>query len=109
MDHNTVVLSGRLAATPEIREFENSSRMMRLIVVSKQAEPPHRKDTVPVTVWQDVEGYDAVARLERGARVWVAARIQRRFWAEANGRRSGIEVVAQHVSTLKEDDDEHQS
>jgi single-stranded DNA-binding protein len=97
-----VVIAGRLAATPEMREFESGTRMTRLLVVTRQTEPRQRVDVVPVMCW-DMELPD----LEHGDRVWVAGAVQRRFWGdEAEGRRSRIEVVAKHVEVQTDDNEE---
>ena len=102
VDFNLVVLSGRLSAPPEIREFESGARSARYLITVRTREPQHRVDVVPVTVW-DPE--DSLLALDPspGTRVWAAGMVQRRFWAEENGRRSRLEVVARHVE-FREDD-----
>ncbi|MFH2072623.1 MAG: single-stranded DNA-binding protein [Actinomycetota bacterium] len=96
MDLNLVVIGGRLAAPPEIREFDSGGRLMRLLVTVRSDEPTRRVDVIPVTLWdppQDlIEG-----TMNPGDRVWVAGAVQRRFWAGPEGRRSRIEVVADQV------------
>ena len=104
VDLNLAVIAGRLAAKPEVREFDGGTRLTRLLVTTRVTEPKRRIDVVPVVVWDDVEVPDD---LEAGDRVWVAGRIQRRFWQEEHsGRISRIEVVGQHVTRHTDEESE---
>jgi single-stranded DNA-binding protein len=110
MELNLVVLSGRLAADPEVRVFDSGSTLLRLLVTVRATEPRRRVDVIPVTVWNpedELLGED----LDVGQRVWVAGSVQRRFWSASEGRRSRLEVVAHEVS-LRDDldlaEEEHQ-
>ena len=96
MDLNLVVLAGRLAAPPEIRQFESGTRLARYLVTVRSEEPTRRVDVVPVTLWDPAD--DLVdADPAPGTRVWVAGSIQRRFWSAEEGRRSRLELVADQV------------
>jgi single-stranded DNA-binding protein len=103
MDLNLCILAGRLAATPEVRIFEGGSTMVRLLVTTRTEEPRRRIDVVPVVMWDAPE---SVTDMIRGDRVWVAGAIQRRFWTDTNGRRSQIQVVANHVQSSVSEADE---
>ncbi len=103
MDLNLVVLSGRLAAPAEVREFESGARLVRYLVTVRSEEPRRRVDVVPVTRWDPPHDGEV---LEPGRRIWVAGAVQRRFWSAAEGRRSRLEVVADQVSVRKPDDTE---
>ena len=96
MDLNLVVLSGRLAAPPEIRQFDSGTRLARYLVTIRTDEPNRRIDVVPVTLW-DPDPALVDADPSPGTRVWVAGAVQRRFWSDTDGRRSRIEVVAEQV------------
>lgn len=98
MDLNLVVLSGRLAAPPEIRQFESGSRLARYLVTVRSEEPVHRVDVVPVTLWDPPDEL-LDADPAPGTRLWVAGTVQRRFWSAQEGRRSRIEIVADQVCT----------
>jgi len=100
MDLNIVVISGRLAAAPEIRIFDGGATVVRLLVAAHTDTPRRRIDVVPVVLW---DADEKATELERGDRVWVAGSVQRRFWSDDRNRRSRIEVVARHVE--KRDDD----
>lgn len=96
MDLNLVVLAGRLAAPPEIRQFESGARLVRYLITVRSEEPTSRVDVVPVTLWDPPD--DLInADPAPGTRMWVAGSVQRRFWSAEDGRRSRIEVVADQV------------
>ena len=97
MDLNLVVLGGRLAAPPEIRQFEGGGCLARYLVTVRSTEPASRVDVVPVVLW-DPPADLIDAEPSPGRRVWVAGAVQRRFWSGPEGRRSRLEVVAEQVS-----------
>ena len=102
MDLNMVTLEGRLAAAPEYRVLDSGSRMARLLVAVRSAEPHSRLDVLPV-VWWEPEDEFVSAPAEVGRRVRIGGSVQRRYWESADGRRSKIEVVATRV-VLQSDD-----
>lgn len=103
VDLNLVVLAGRLAAPPEIRQFESGSRLIRYLITVR-SDTPRRVDVVPATLW-DPPAELIDAEPAPGRRLWVAGAVQRRFWSGAEGRRSRLEVVADQVC-LRSDDAE---
>lgn len=106
MDLNLVVVAGRLAAPPEIRQFEESGiRLARYLVTVRTEEPVRRVDVVPVTLWDPADEL-VDADPAPGTRVWVAGSVQRRFWSATEGRRSRLEVVADQVCLQTEDKEE---
>lgn len=104
MDLNLVVLGGRLAAPPEIRQFESGTRLGRYLVTVRSEEPNRRVDVIPVTLWDPPDTL-VDAEPGPGRRLWVAGAVQRRFWAGAEGRHSRLEVVAEHVCLRPTGDD----
>ncbi|MGZ5384495.1 MAG: single-stranded DNA-binding protein [Acidimicrobiia bacterium] len=104
MDFNLVVLSGRLAAPPEVRVFESGVCLVRYLLTVRTDEPRRRVDVVPVTLWDPPED-DLAPEPEVGQRVWVVGTVQRRFWSASAGRRSRLEIVAEHVSVKPPDFD----
>lgn len=96
MDLNLVVLAGRLAAPPEIRQFESGARLSRYLVTVRSDVPARRVDVIPVTLWDPPDSL-VDAEPGPGHRLWVAGTIQRRFWAGTEGRRSRLELVADQV------------
>ncbi len=102
MDLNLVVLSGRLAAPPELRVFESGLRLIRYLITVRADEPRRRVDVVPVTQWEPPEEF-LVSDVEVGQRIWATGTVQRRFWSNPDGRRSRLEIVAEQVA-LRPDD-----
>jgi single-strand DNA-binding protein len=96
MDLNLVVLAGRLAAPPEVREFESGSRLVRYLLTVRTDEPHRRVDVVPVTLWDPPSELIELDPAP-GERLWVTGSVQRRFWSAEEGRRSRIEIVASEV------------
>ena len=92
-NHNEVVLRGTLATAPEHRTFGSGASLARLLVTIRLTSPS-RTDVLPVTVWEpDPE----LLRGVRGIPVEVSGQIHRRFWTDAEGRHSRVEVVANSV------------
>ncbi len=97
MDLNLIVLCGRLVAEPEVRRFDSGTRLIRMLVTVRAEQPHRRIDVLPVTLWDpDDEFLDDLPAV--GARLWITGGVQRRFWDGENGRRSRLEIVAEHVS-----------
>jgi len=96
MDLNLIVLCGRLAVEPELKEFDSGSRLVRLLVTVRSDEPRRRVDVVPVTLWDPPQ--DLLEDMpDKGRRIWVCGSVQRRFWESPDGRKSRLEVVAEQV------------
>ena len=102
MDLNMVVLNGRLAAVAEHRVLDSGTRMARLLVTVRSDEPHSRLDVLPVIWWEPDDEFVANPP-GVGSRIWISGSVQRRYWESADGRRSKIEVVAAHVTSLPED------
>lgn len=96
MDLNLVVLSGRLAAPPEVRTFDSGSRLVRYLVTCRSDTPKRRVDVLPVTLW-DPPPELAATDVAPGTPLWMAGTAQRRFWEGQQGRRSQLEIVAGEV------------
>lgn len=92
-DRNEVVLRGTLATAPEHRTFGSGASLARLLVTVRLSSPS-RTDVLPVTVWEPApELLTAV----RGVPIEVTGQVHRRFWTDAEGRHSRVEVVADSV------------
>ncbi|MDJ0954112.1 MAG: single-stranded DNA-binding protein [Acidimicrobiia bacterium] len=96
MDMNLAVLGGKLAAPPELREFESGSRLLRVLVTVRSSSPRRRVDVIPVTAWDPADDHPALLA-EVGERLWVTGTVQRRFWSAGEHRHSRLEVVSFHV------------
>lgn len=100
MDLNLVLICGKLAAPPELREFESGSRLVRSLVTVRSHAPHRRVDVVPVTLWDPPADHEIVDA-SVGSRVWAAGTVQRRFWTSTEGRSSRLEVVANHMELTR--------
>lgn len=96
MDMNVVVLCGKLAAPPELREFESGARLVRSLITVRSDTPRRRVDVVPVTLWDPKPDHEILSA-PAGQAVYASASIQRRFWTSEEGRQSRLEVVAHHL------------
>lgn len=102
MNMNVIVVAGKLAAPPELREFESGSRLLRSLVTVRTDAPRRRVDVLPITLW-DPETDHELIDAPVGKRVWVVGSVQRRFWSAAEGRRSRLEIVAHHMELRKDE------
>lgn len=103
MDLNLIVLCGRLATEPELREFDSGSKLVRYLVTTRVDHPRKRVDVIPVVLW-DPEDELIEEPGRKGDRIWVCGAVQRRFWESPDGRRSRLEVIAEQVN-LKDVED----
>lgn len=102
MDLNIIVLSGRLAAEPEVRVFDSGATMVRLLVTVRSTAPRRRVDVVPVVLWDPDETTVDSLRDSRGSGIWIAGSVQRRFWSSSEGKVSRIEVTASAIEFRNE-------
>ena len=96
MDINLAVLGGKLAAPPELREFESGSRLLRVLVTVRSSSPRRRVDVIPVTAWDPADDHPALLA-DVGDHLWVTGTVQRRFWSAGEQRHSRLEVVSFHI------------
>ena len=96
-DLNIIVIAGRLAAEPEVTTFASGTSLLRCLITVRSQEPRRRIDVIPVVLWDPDNSDVDVDELERGAGVWVAGSVQRRFWSAEAGRTSQVEVVAHDI------------
>lgn len=96
MDMNVVVLFGKLAASPELRNFESGSSLVRSLVTVRTAAPRRRVDVIPVILW-DPDPAHPLLSASAGTKVFAVCSVQRRFWTADKERQSRLEVVARHI------------
>jgi len=99
MDMNLTVLAGKLAAPPEMRQFESGSCLVRSLVTVRSSSPRRRVDVIPVTLWDPPSDHE-ILKAAAGRPVWVVGTVQRRFWSAGEARQSRLEVVAHHVELV---------
>lgn len=94
MDLNLVIVSGLLAAPPELRTLDSGAIVARYLLTIRSNEPKRRVDVVPVTQWNPPS---EASTYSSGSRLYAVGSIQRRFWDASAGRRSRLEFVATRV------------
>ena len=99
---NYFKIVGKVAAKPETRTFANGSSLARMLISCYLGRPHSRCDVLPVSIW-DPE--DSILNLERGNQVSVEGQVHRRFWTDAEGRHSRVELVALGTEILPDLDD----
>lgn len=97
MDLNLIVLCGRLAVDAELRVFDSGTRLIRYLVIVRVDFPSRRTDVIPVVLWDPPHDLLDAPGL-KGERIWVCGSVQRRYQDRPEGRRSGVEVVAEQVN-----------
>jgi len=98
-DLNRICLTGRLTRDPDLRKLPSGNPVCRLrIAVNGRGED--RVDYVDVSTF--AKQAEVLARyLSKGSRISVDGRLNHREWEASDGtRRSGYEVVGQHVGFL---------
>ena len=94
-DFNVVVLAGRAAASPELRDHEDGRSSARCLVTVRSERPRRRLDVVPVIWWEpDRRTLEA---MRPGVGLWVAGRVERRLRQGGRGGGIRLEIVAHDV------------
>jgi len=104
MDLNTVAITGRLAADPELHSTGNGTDVTTLRIavgrMKRQGEQRAGADFVDVVVWGE-QAKHAGRYLAKGRRVAIKGRLQQRTWTTPDGaNRSRLQVVADQVQFL---------
>ena len=97
-DINKVTLLGRLAVEPDLRTFSSGASLARLLVTTRFQTDRPRTDVVPVTVWDPSKD---VSKAPKGSIVSIKGSVQRRFWTDAEGRQTRVEIVAAEVEIVR--------
>lgn len=96
MNLNLIVLAGRLATTPDVRELDSGERLIRYLITVTSEPPRARVDVVPV-IDRDPEADHLTHLPPPGRAVWVVGSVQRRFWEQDARRQSRLEVIARQI------------
>ena len=103
MSVNKVILIGNLGADPEVRNFQNGSKVCNLrIATSETWKDKNTGERKEKTEWHQVaifsEGLVRVAEqyLRKGSKVYIEGKLQTRKWQDQSGHdRYSTEVVMQ--------------
>jgi len=97
MDINITIISGRIAAEPEVTYHASGTTSVDILVTNRSAKPRRRIDVLPVTMWDPSEELIDDLRDSRGMGVLVTGSVQRRFWSAIAGRNSRVVIVADSI------------
>jgi single-strand DNA-binding protein len=107
MDINKVTFIGRLTKVPEKRTVASGQAVATFTIATNYAwtdrvskEKTERTEFHHVVAWGKLAEI-AAAYLQKGARVYLEGRLQRRAWQDAQGRkREAVEIVAVEIIML---------
>jgi single-stranded DNA-binding protein len=100
---NVVILAGRLADVPEVKEMPSGDLVARFRL--SVPESGKRVLPLPVSAWDKI-ARKGCERLVKGDEVLVRGHLVRRFFRDGGGGRSVTEVVATEVKKLEQKEEE---
>ncbi len=104
---NKVILIGNVGADPEIRNFEDGSKVARINIAttertfnSRTQERVERTEWHRVVLWRGLAGI-VEQYVRKGSQIYIEGKIRSNEWTDANGtKRYGIEIVADVMNLL---------
>jgi len=100
-DLNSVSLTGRLTADPELKEFGEGKQVANfsLAVNEYKKGDGDAVSFVPVTVWNKTA---EVAKnfLSKGSQVAIKGRLQQQRWEQDGQKRSKIQIICESLTLL---------
>jgi single-strand DNA-binding protein len=96
---NVVVLAGRLADKPEVKDLPSGDQVTRFRL--QVPEAGKRVLPLPVSAWERM-ARKGCERLDKGDAVLVRGHLVRRFFRDGGGGRSVTEVVATEVKKIEQ-------
>ncbi len=104
---NKVILIGNVGGDPEIRTFEDGSKVARInlatterIYNSTTQERSERTEWHRITLWRGLAGI-AEQYVRKGSKLYIEGKIRTNDWTDANGqKRYGVEIVADSMNML---------
>lgn len=100
-DLNSVALTGRLTADPELKEFGEGKQVANfsLAVNEYKKGDGDAVSFVPVTVWNKTAEV-ANNFLKKGSRVAIKGRFQQQRWEQDGQKRSKIQIICESLTLL---------
>ncbi len=103
---NKVILVGRLGMEPEIKSFENGSKVARLRIATtesytnKEGQRIEQTEWHTVTMWRHLADF-AEKYLTKGSLVYIEGKLRTRTWKDAEGNdRFNTEIEALSMQML---------
>lgn len=104
---NKVILLGNVGADPEIRTFEDGTKVARVRLAttertfnSKTQEKGERTEWHSITLWRGLAGVTE-QYIRKGSQIYIEGRLRNTEWQDANGtKRFGVEIIADDMKML---------
>ena len=103
---NKVILVGNLRTDPEIKSFENGSKVARLRIATTEGYTNKEGQRIEQTEWHTVNMWRQLADiaekyLSKGKQVYIEGRLRTRTWKDADGSdRYSTEIEATTMQML---------
>lgn len=104
---NKVILLGNVGADPEIRTFEDGTKVARVRLATtertfnpKTQEKGERTEWHSITLWRGLAGVTE-QYIRKGSQIYIEGRLRNTEWQDANGtKRFGVEIIADDMKML---------
>ncbi|MEG2282436.1 MAG: single-stranded DNA-binding protein [Rikenellaceae bacterium] len=104
---NKVILLGNVGADPEIRIFENGSKVARVrLATTERYYNKETKEKKEKTEWHTLTLWSGLANLaeqyiRKGSQIYVEGRLRNTEWQDSTGaKRYGVEILCDVVNLL---------
>ncbi|MDB5118692.1 MAG: single-stranded DNA-binding protein [Mucilaginibacter sp.] len=103
---NSVRLTGRLGATPEMKELENEKKVAKISLATHYYRKTGNGETVEETHWHQLVLWNKQAEvaekyLDKGSQIAVEGRLANRFYTDKDGAKHYVtEVVVSELILL---------
>ena len=103
---NSVRLTGRLGAAPEMKELENEKKVAKISLATNYYRKNGKGETVQETHWHQLILWNRQAEiaekcLDKGSQIAIEGRLANRFYTDKDGSRHFVtEVVVSEVMLL---------
>jgi single-strand DNA-binding protein len=103
---NSVRLTGRLGAAPEMRELESEKKVAKISLATNYYRKNGKGETVQETHWHQLVLWNKQAEiaeqyLDKGSQIAIEGRLVNRFYTDKDGARHYVtEVVVNEIMLL---------
>lgn len=104
---NKVILIGNVGADPEIRTFEDGSKVARInLATTERIFNPKTQERTDHTEWHNLVVWRGLATLaeqyiRKGSQLYVEGKIRKNEWTDTNGqKRTGVDISVDNLNIL---------
>src|ERR1700712_66523 len=103
---NSVRLTGRLGAAPEMRELENEKKVAKISLATHYYRKNGKGETVEETHWHELVLWNKQAEvaekyLDKGSQIAIEGRLANRFYTDKDGAKHYVtEVIVTELMLL---------